>query len=152
MPWKMEERFRVVLGGNTYINTHTLIAYKGEPLFTIKRRDSDQILGIDFDIFDQSGKRAATVRNGNVVQGNEVDYKIIRDADHYRVIHRETNRVICDIRKKGEAKAAELEVSVDMYTPSGFRFQATPIGTNLPGQNFISGGTFENCGCGIAIN
>ena len=55
--WKVEDRFRVKLGGNTYINTPRLIVYKGTPLFQLGRSESDGMLGIDFDVFDAAGQR-----------------------------------------------------------------------------------------------
>ena len=66
----LEDKFRVILGGNTYINTPNLVVFKGKPLFTIKR-SSDGLLGIDFDIFDKGGNRVAAVRNGIIVQGQD---------------------------------------------------------------------------------
>ncbi len=51
--WKVEKDFKVILGGNTYINVPNLVAYKGKPLFKIERRESDGLLGISFDIYNQ---------------------------------------------------------------------------------------------------
>jgi hypothetical protein len=73
--WKLEDKFRVKIGGNYYIDTPNIVVYRGTPLFTMKRRENDFLLGIDFDIHDKTGARIATVRNGNVVQGNESDYE-----------------------------------------------------------------------------
>ncbi len=50
------------------------------------------------------------------------------------------------------ANNVELEVSVHLYTPDGFLFDATPEQTNLPGGNVISGGVMKNCENGIVIN
>ena len=119
----------------------------------MKRRESDLLLGIDFDIYDRSGARVATVRKGNVVQGNENDYEIKRLADRYIVTERTTKKVICDIRKKLEAEAGvELEVAVKLYTPSGFLFEATPTHTNLPGNIVIVNNVIENAHTAIAIS
>lgn len=150
MTWYVEEQFKVVLGGNTFINTPNLIVYKDKPLFRIERRESDGQLGIDFDIFDEEGQRAATVRRSNIVQGDEDKYAIIRAADHYVLTHKASSRVICDIRKKGQARNAELEVSVDMYTPSGFHLVATPTQTNIA-THVLIGNVFENCAAGITV-
>jgi len=148
--WYLEEKFRVVIGGNTYINTPNIVVYKGTPLFVIKRSDSDGLLGIDFDVFDRKGDRVTTVRNGVVVQGNTADYDIYKGMDRYTVIEKQSGRVICDIRKRSEAPNAELEVSVKLYTPDGFLFDATPEETNLSGVK-LRGSVFENCGTGIVI-
>jgi hypothetical protein len=151
--WKMEDNFKVKIGGNYYINTPNIVSFRGTPLFTLKRRENDLLLGIDFDIYDKNGARIATVRNGNVVQGNENDYEIKRLADHYIVIERTTERVICDIRKRLEAEVGvELEVAVKLYTPSGFLFEATPTQTNLPGNNVFRKSVFENMHTALAIS
>ncbi len=36
--WQVEDKFRVIIGGNTYINIPNIIVYKGQPLFVLKRR------------------------------------------------------------------------------------------------------------------
>lgn len=148
--WNIEDRFRAIIGSNTYINTPSIITVKGEPLFTLKRRESDGVLGIDFDIFDKDGVRVATVRNSNVVQGNESDYDIVRGADHYVVTEKATSRVICDLRKKTKAHGAEIEISVNMYTKSGFLLEATPKETNLAGAT-VRNCVFQDCPTAIAI-
>ena len=151
MVWNVEDRFKVIIGGNTYINTPNIVVYKGTSLFTIKRSGSDGLLGIDFDIYDNGGNRVATVRNGIIVQGNQDDYDITTGMDRYTVTEKSTGRMICDIRKRAEAANAELEVSVELYTPDGFLFNATPDQTNIGGI-VMKGNVIENCGSGIVIN
>ncbi|MHC1698829.1 MAG: hypothetical protein AB9919_12365 [Geobacteraceae bacterium] len=148
--WQVENEFKVIIGGNTYINTPKIVDYKGTSLFTIRRGD-DGLLGIDFDIFDKQGKRVATVRKGVIVHGNQNEYTITAGMDRYTLTENKTNTVICDIKKRSQVASAELEVSVKLFTPDGFLFDATPTGTNLPGGNSISGCTFTNCGAGIGI-
>ena len=77
--WHLEDNFRVIIGGNTYINVPNIIVYQEKPLFTLKRREKDGQLGIDFDIFDKNGARIATIRRNRIVQGNEDDYQMIRE-------------------------------------------------------------------------
>ncbi len=149
--WYIEDKFRVIIGGNTYINTPNIVVYKGKPLFVIKRGDRDGLLGIDFDVFDKKGKRVATVRNGVVVQGNKEDYVITETMDRYTVTEKASGRLICDIRKRAEAPNAELWVSVKLFTEDGFLFDANPEETNLLGGK-IRGCVFENCGAGIVID
>lgn len=147
--WEIEPKFHVVLGGNTYIDQPNLISFLGEPLFTLKRRENDGRLGIDFDIFDKEGKRVATIRNGNCVEGDENNYDITREAEHYSVKEKSTGRSICDIRRN--TADGELEISVDMFTPNGFHLLATPTQTNLGGMT-VKGCTFRgNKGAGIAL-
>ena len=148
--WHVEDRFRAIIGGNTYVNVANLVVYRGTSLFTLKRRKSDGQLGIDFDVFDKSGARIATVRGNRIVQGNEDDYEIIREADRYAVVEKATGKVICDIRRRSQAPESELEVSVELYTPEGFLFKATPKETNIKGIA-LRGNVFENLGAGIVI-
>ena len=148
--WQVEDKFRVIIGGNTYINVPNIVVYKGQPLFVLRRRESDSQLGIDFDIFEKSGNRIATVRGNRIVQGNEDDYVIVREANRYTVTEKATGREICDIRRRAEARHSELEVSVKLYTADGFLFDATPEETNLPGLT-LRGNVFENSAAGIAI-
>ena len=54
------------LGGNIYINTPNLVAYRGEPLFTLRRHDETGYLGIDFDIYNAQGEKVAAVRRSEI--------------------------------------------------------------------------------------
>lgn len=118
-------------------------------MFTV-RRSEDGLLGIDFDIFDKQGKRVATIRKGVIVQGNQSEYTITTGMDRYTLTENKTGTIICDIKKRSQATQAEIEVSVKLYTPDGFLFDATPTGTNLPGIK-MSGNIISNCGAGIVI-
>ena len=147
--WKIENEFSIKLGGNTYINTPNLVVYKGEPLFEIRRSESDGILGIDFDVFDSEGNRVATVRKGIVVQGDSDNYIIESSHEEYTVTERSSGRLLTSVKRRG-VDGAELEVSVQLYTPDGFLLDATPTQTNI-GGNVIKGCIFKDCGAGIAI-
>ena len=146
--WKVETKFAVRLGGNTYINTPNLIVYKGTPVFRIRRSD-DGTLGIDFDVFDKNGQRVATFAKGIVVQGDEANYKIETGHETYSVTERSASRVIARVQRRG-VQGAELDVHVHMYLPNGFLLDAGPQATNLGGAT-LTGNVFENCGAGIAI-
>jgi hypothetical protein len=146
--WDLEKEFRVKLGGNYYINCGSLISVNGQPLFTVKRRD-DGVLGIDFDIYDKDRTKIATIRGGTIVAANGGDYVFRIGVDHYR-IEDAAGKMICDIKRKGKAQNAELEVAVDLFTPSGFHLIATPESTNIGGATMI-GNTFKDCGTAINI-
>lgn len=128
--WYIEDKFHVIIGGNTYINVPNIVVYKETPLFALKRQESDGMLGIDFDLFNNKGKRVATIRHNHIVQGNLDDYEFIREVNRYAVVEKATDRVILDIRRRSDAAPAELLVSVKLYTPDGFLFDATPECTN----------------------
>ena len=149
--WIVEDRFRVILGSNTYINVPKLVVYRDETLFTIKRRDSDGLLGIDFELYDKKGERVAIVRGNRIVQGNATDYEFVRQPDRYAVSEKSSGRTICDIRLRSEAKPAELKIAVELYTPSGFLFNATSSQTNL-GRYVIMNSTIRDVPIGIKID
>ena len=148
--WTIENDFKVMIGGNTYIKTPTIISYKGQSVFSLKRRDSDGQLGIDFDIYDKQKEKVATIRNGNVVDGDADKYEISKNADHYSVKEKESGRVVCDIKKKAQAQPVELNVSAQLYMPDGNLINASPTGTNIGGI-VMKGNTFESCPTAIAI-
>src|SRR5260370_18608087 len=150
--WEVEDNFRIRLGGNTYINTRTLVAFRGEPLFNLRRHDKTGYLGIDFEIYDAQGQRIATVRRNEIYYGDKDRYQIDGSLNRYRFSERESGLLICDIKKRENAHPAELDVSVHLYTPSGFLFDATPAQTNLPGANVLRNNVISNCDVGIAIN
>jgi hypothetical protein len=147
--WKVETEFAVRLGGMTYIDTPTLIAYKGTPVFRIRRNDEDGMLGIDFDVFDAKGQRVATFAKGIVVQGDAANYQIETGHEVYSVTERSSARVVARVQRRG-VKGAELDVHVHMYMPTGFLLDAGPETTNLPGLR-IRGGILKNNLIGIAI-
>jgi len=147
--WNVENKFSVKLGGNIYINTPNLVVYKGQALFRIYRSESDGILGIDFDVFNASGNRVATFRKGVVVQGDGNNYLIKTGHDAYEVTEKASGRLIASVKRRG-GQNTEMEVSVHLYTPDGFLFDATPTHTNVGGI-MMTGCVIENCGAGIVI-
>ena len=147
--WKMETEFTVKLGGNTYINTPNLIVYKGTPVFKILRSEQTGRVGIDFDVYDSKGARVATIARGIIVQGDTANYTITKGNEEYTVKENSTNRQIVSVKRRG-VQGAELEVSVDLYMPSGFHLNATPTHTNIGGMT-VSGCNFQNCEAAIAV-
>ncbi len=148
--WEVTKTFKVKLGGNFYINVGTLVAFKGKPLFTLKRHDESGELGINFEIYDAKGKHVATVKRNQIYVGNKEDFEISGSADTYVLKEKTSGRVLCEIKKRGDAET-ELDVSVHLYTPSGFLFDATPERTNLGGV-VLQNNTIVNSGTGIALS
>jgi len=139
--WEIEKNFKVKIGGNYFVNCESLISYDDEPLFTLKRRDSDGRLGIDFDVYDSKGNKIATIRRGNVVQGDIDAYEISHLSDCHKVIEKASGRVIVQIDKN--PPDAELAVSVNMYLPNGYLFEATPDNINIK-SNILTNNLFSN--------
>ena len=149
--WEVAERFRVRVGSVTYTNVPNLIVFRGESLFTLKRHE-DGYLGIYFDIYSADGDRVAAVRRNEVYLGDQDAYQVDGSANRYVVTERASGRVLCDLRKREDAQPVELDLSVHLYTPSGFLFDATPERTNLPAQGIVfQGGAITDCANGIVI-
>jgi len=126
--WEVEDRFKIKIGGITFINVPNLVVYKGQSLFTVKRHD-DGYLGIYFDIYNPKGYKIATVKRNEIYYGG-------KDKDRYQIDAPQINGyspngrrgiVICDLRKREDAHPAEIDVAVlHLYTPAGKVFEATP--------------------------
>lgn len=148
--WTTPENFRVKIGGNYYINVQNIIVADGVSLFTLKRRE-DGLLAIDFDVYDESGDKVATVRNGNIVQHDSERFQAHKEHHRYWIEEKSSGRVICDVRKDSKAEdGSELEVSVDLFTKSGFHFIASSEETNLGGM-VLRGNTMSGCQTGILV-
>lgn len=150
--WKVEPNFTIRLGGNIFQNVQDLIRYRDESLFTVRRSDSDGMLGIDFDVRDPVGARIATVRKGVIVQGNEKDYEIVTGHGVYSLILRVNQRQILRIERRG-VEGAELDVSVRMYLPNGQLLDLSPTETRINQTGTVIGGsTIRDAGVGIQIS
>jgi|WetSurMetagenome_2_1015567.scaffolds.fasta_scaffold444798_2 hypothetical protein len=147
--WEIPKNYKIKLGGNYFINCESLISFKDEPVFRrIEKRDTDGKLGLDFDVYDKKGQKIATIRRGNVVQGNTQAYEMMHLADCDKVVEKSSGRIIVEINKK--QSDADIAVSVNMYLPNGLLLEATPENINI---NTIKmrGNTISNCKIGIAI-
>jgi len=147
--WLAETEFRIRLGGNTYINVPVLIAYKGDPLFAVTRQEDGQI-GIDFQVFNAKGKKVASVRRNNIYFGDKAFYQLDGDADSVTLKERASGAVLVDIKKRGKATPAELDISVRSYVPSGQLLDLGPDTSNLGGLQMREC-VIQNCGVGIAM-
>ncbi len=148
--WEVENQFIVKIGSNIYINVPEIIVYDNEPLFKIVRAKNTNLLGVDFDIYDKKGDKVATVRRGMIVQGDENNYIIRKDFDHFTAKEKSSGRMICEIKKRDKAGNAELELNVHMYTKDGFLLKATPEGTNVKNL-LLKNTTIKNCVRGLDI-
>ena len=148
--WQVENNFSIRIGSNHYINVANLVEYKGESLFTVRRRESDGLLGVDVDIYNAKRERVATIRHGNVVSGDKENYEIRLEPHHYTITEKETGRCVCELKRREAVSGTELDLSLDLYTPSGFHFLATPTQTNVGGIN-MSNCTFKGGRTGISV-
>jgi hypothetical protein len=150
--WTVEDHFKVILGGNTYIDVPNLVVYKGETLFTMKRHDENGELGIYFELYDAKGRHVASVKRNQIYPtgGQSEFYSLEGSADECALREKATGTVVCQIRRKPATSPVELEVSVRLYRPNGFLFDATPTSTNL-GGSVLSGNVIMNCQTGINI-
>jgi hypothetical protein len=148
--WQLPEHFKVLIGGNTYIDCPTIIDYKGKSVFELRRSDSDGFLAINFDVYAKDGSKALTVRNAQFVDFSPA-YRTDDSKDHFRLIETATGRRVCEVRLREKASGdAELEVSAAMYMPDGKLIRFDPTETNLGGIR-MTGSTFTADQAAIAI-
>ena len=155
MPWAIEKSFRVVLGGNTFIDTPNLVVYKGESLFTLERNEDSGYLAISFKIYDETKAKIATIGQNRIFMNKKYrgpkTFAIEGGVHDWVLKEKNSGDLICAIKQKEAAKPAELDVSVNLYTPDGLLFSATPESINLRGITMI-GNVFSGLSAGIVIN
>lgn len=145
-----EKEFHIRLGGNTYIDVPTLIAFKGEPLFGVFRQE-DGYLAVDFQVYDKTGTKVASIRRNAIYFGDKEAYEIDAGSqDHTSLKDKRSDIILVDIKKRQDAAPAELDVSVRTYLPNGQLLDLGPDSTNLGGIR-MSGNTFMRSAVGIGI-
>ena len=150
--WIKEQKFAVILGNCRFINCETIISYEDQPFFTIQRSDTSGELGISFDIYDESSSKIAVVKQNRIyknIHASPDDYVIDTGQKHYRMTEKATGRLLCSVIKidSNDPFIAELHLYVNLYTPDGILFEATPGMIRFPKtDNVISGLTFEGIG------
>ncbi len=155
MPWNIEKNFRVVLGGNTFIDTPNLVVYKGESLFRFERNEESGYLAVSFRIYDETKAKIATIGQNRIFMnkkyGGPKTFEIEGGVHDWTLKEKGSGDLICAIKQKEAAIPAELDVSVNLYTPDGMLFSATPDAINLGGIQMI-GNVFQGLSAGIVIN
>jgi hypothetical protein len=148
--WTIENHFKVVIGGNTYIDVPNIVVYKGQTLFTLKRHENGE-LGIYFELYDGKGSHVASVKRNQIYMtaGQTESYAREGSADEYILRENASGQIVCQINRK-PSNPLELEVSARLYTPDGFLFEATPTSTNVGGI-VMRGNTISGCPTGISI-
>ena len=148
--WLKEREFKIRLGGNTYINVPTLIAFKDEPLFTVYRQEESGQVGIDCEVYDANGRKIASVRRNNIYIGDAQSFEVTRSDDRISLTDKQTGSILADVRKHSQALPAELDVAVRTYAPDGSLLDLTPDYSNIRTNVFV-GCTIENCPVGIGL-
>jgi hypothetical protein len=148
--WLKEREFKIRLGGNTYINVATLIAFRGEPLFTVRRQEESGQVGIDCEVYDASGRKIASIRRNNIYIGDAQHFEVTRSDDRISLTDKQTGSILADVRKHGQALPAELDVSLRTYAPDGSLLDLTPDYSNIRTNVFVDC-TIENCTVGIGL-
>lgn len=149
--WTIEDHFKVIIGGNTYIDVPNLVVYKEQTLFTLKRSDDNGQLGIYFELYNAKGTHVASVKRNQIypTPGQRDLYSIEGSQDVYVLRENATAQIACRICRK-PTTPVELEVSVRLYTPDGFLFDATPTSTSV-GRTVFEGCVIRSCAIGINI-
>ena len=148
--WLKEREFKIRLGGNTYINVPTLIAFRSEALFTVHRQEESGQLGIDCEVYDAGGNKVASIRRNNICVGDAQSFEVTRSDDRISLTDKRTGSILADVRKHGQALPVELDVSVRTYAPDGSLLDLSPDHSNIRTNVFV-GCTIENCPIGIGL-
>jgi hypothetical protein len=134
MSWLQEKDFTVKLARNHFKDVENLIVYNNLSIFSLKKCENDGSLEINLDIYDKEGKKVATIKNSRIVDGDKKNYEINNSNNRYMILNKKNNKQICEIKRKSDSTLteAELEVTLNLYTPNGFNLIATPTYINLP--------------------
>jgi hypothetical protein len=101
--WEVAKKYVAMIAGDYFVDCDALIVYRGEPLVTVKRRTTDNMIGVDMEVFAADGTHAASIRNGKVNYLNPKrglnDYLIEGRKGIFRVTERETNLILCETRR-----------------------------------------------------
>lgn len=128
---KVRKNFVVRIGGNEYTDTPNLLACKGQPVLTVDREDASGDLQVSLDVYDEKGRRRAAMQGADQVSGRDKSLEVRITENSYTVFDRKHDRVVCDIRRRANARDMDLDVSLLLHTPEGFLVHANPDQTNL---------------------
>lgn len=139
----------IKLGGAYFINCGTLVAIKGQSVFNVT--DADSLIKANFDVFDMTGYKIASVKDGAIIDGDKELFEITSTTDEYIFKEKSTKRIICYVKREKVKEQCELWLWADMYFPDGIVFQCTPDDTNISWIKMMNGARFENAKVGISL-
>ncbi|MBZ5524828.1 MAG: hypothetical protein LAP21_21535 [Acidobacteriia bacterium] len=144
-------KFTVKLGGMNFINVKNIMMFRGEPLFTVYRSESDGALSVNFEVFDSNGNKLASVKQNRIYPHHEQakNLQLGGNASTYTLTDTANNKMLVRIDKR-EAAETELDVFLHTYLPNGVLFNASPDGTSLA-SHFFKGVTIADAGVGVNI-
>ena len=145
--WLREDRYKIRLGGNIFLNVQTLIAYDNKPIFEIRRREEDGRLGVDCSIYDSDGSKIASVHRNNVHLTGSGQFELTRSLGRITLRNKKSQANLAEIVIGGYV----LDVSLRTYLPNGQLLDLGPKGSTLPGL-LMAGSEIRNFRVGIAID
>ena len=125
-----------------------------ESLIALERNEESGYLTVSFKIYDETKANLATIGRNRIFMNEKYQGSktfTVEGGVHDWVLREATSAaLICAIKQKGAAAPAELDLSVNLYTPDGLFFSATPTSINLGGLT-MTGNVLVGCRAGIVI-
>ena len=141
--WLAERHFKIKLGGNFFTNCPVLVAFDRRPLFGVTRSE-EGLLGIDFEVFNATGVKIASVKRNNIYCADKDAYQVEGSASYIALRDKTTQVPLVRITKGPDAAPVELEVSVSSYLPDGRILDLGPEVSNYANWFQMDGMTLQD--------
>lgn len=128
---KVPENFRTRIAGNIYENTPDLLVCDEQTILRVEREARSGRLKVRLAIFDEDGRRKATVENDKVTNGRKKAYSVSMTHSSFSVHENSTGRTVCHLQRCAPARRMDIDAFVMTHSPDGFLIHASPVQTNL---------------------
>lgn len=141
------------ISSNWFYKCKSTIAYNGMSLLNVKGIAGTRWL-IDCDVYNSSGVKLVTLKNGEVTTGDSQPISISSTADEFILKLAKTNVELIHLKKyySEKYKHSAVDVWLQFYLPDGNFVQCTPETSNIPTMQYIKGSLFNGVGSAIEID
>ena len=117
----------LMFGGDYYINCYPLLSFRNSPLLGFRTWVDGLPPDIDVDLYDGSGNKMGSVRNGIVQPGSMRSIKTKYNPGEYTLfVDGQRESTLISMKKKNPAVPGMIEITLSLCLPDGYVLRCTP--------------------------
>ncbi len=135
----------LMFAGDYYINCYPLLSFRNAPLLTFRTWIEGLAPDLDAELYDGSGSKMGSIRNGIVQPGSLRSIKTKNNPGEYSVyLEGQRESTLISMKKKNLSGPGMIEVTLSLCLPDGYVLRCTPYKADKRMKTYSGWNIFRN--------